>query len=235
MLFDSGEELCARLEELVKKTRQEEPKKLYQADLNRARDGLPLNALDRYYTLAYDTPASLFDYLDGGMVFVSEYANIRERAKTYLWQQQEDQKQILEDGEITRPLMDFDDTLPFVIHRACQMPSVFLDTFARANQDLTFTELLTINPIQTSFFSGELKLLREDVTPLLEQGYAVTVLAGTQKAAASLAHDLKGMGLPAEYVKDTDSIAYRKIAVIANTLSAGLEYPDLNACVITII
>ncbi len=233
VLFDSGEELCARLEELVKKTRQEEPKKLYQADLNRARDGLPLNALDRYYTLAYDTPASLFDYLDGGMVFVSEYANIRERAKTYLWQQQEDQKQILEDGEITRPLMDFDDTLPFVIHRACQMPSVFLDTFARANQDLTFTELLTINPIQTSFFSGELKLLREDVTPLLEQGYAVTVLAGTQKAAASLAHDLKGMGLPAEYVKDTDSIAYRKIAVIANTLSAGLEYPDLKVSLIT--
>jgi len=232
VLFDPAE-FCEKLSELVRKTRPEAPKASYQRDLDRVKGGLALNTLDRYYNLAYDTPASLFDYLDGGAVFVSEYVQIRERAKNYLWQQQEDLKQLLTDGEITRPLMDLNDSLGFVMNRVCEMPSVFLDTFARTNQDVRFVDMLTVNPVQSSSFSGELKLLKEDVTPLLEQGYAVVVLAGTAKAAASLAHDLKGMGLPAEYVKDSERISYKKITVMAQSLSAGFEYPEIKVNLIT--
>ncbi len=233
VLFDSNEKLCGRLEDLIKKTRQEAAKATYEKDLERVRSGLSVNALDKYYSLAYDVPASLFDYLDGGVVFVSEYGNIRERAKTYLWQEQEDLKQLLEDGEITRPLMDLDDSMGFVLNRISEMPAAFLDTFARTNQDVHFEDLLTISPIQTSSFSGELKLLKEDVTPLVEQGYAVIVLAGTQKSATALAHDLKAMNLPAEYVKDSDSVSYKKITVLASNLSGGFEYPELKVNLIT--
>ena len=59
------------------------------------------------------------------------------------------------------------------------------------------------------------------------------MLAGTAKSAAALAHDLKGVGLPAEYVKDSDKISYKKITVLASALSGGFEYPDIKVNVIT--
>ena len=54
------------------------------------------------------------------------------------------------------------------------------------------------------------------------------VLAGTPKAAANLASDLSKMGLPASYVKDLKAIQYRKVLVLAGTLSAGFEYPQIK-------
>lgn len=233
VLFDSGKELCDALSLLVKRTKNEKAKASYRADLNRAESGLSLNSCDKYMALAYETPATLFDYFPHAAVFVSEYANIKERAKTYLWQEQEDVKLLLEDGELTKQLIDFDIGMGDVLHRLTGYPCVFMDTFARTNQDIQFADLISISPVQTSSFSGELKLLREDVIPLLEQGYAVAVLAGTQKAASALAHDLKGMGLPAEYGKDSSVIAYKKIAVLASSISAGFEYPEIKVSVIT--
>lgn len=231
--YDSAEAFCTALSALVKKTRNPRAKELLGQDLAKVESGVTLNSLDKYYTLVYEKPATLFDYISGGMVCFSEYQNAKEHVKSYLWQQQEDQKQLLEDGELVKQLIDFDETMPLLLHRAQAFPTLFLDTFARSNPDVHFADLISINPIQTSFFSGELKLLQEDVSPLLRDGYAVVVLAGTQKAATSLAHDLKGMGLPAEYIRDSDAIRYQKLTVMAGSLSAGFEYPDLKVSLIT--
>ena len=70
--------------------------------------------------------------------------------------------------------------------------------------------------------------LIDALLPLLEEGYCCAVLAGTAKAAANLASDLAKMGLPASYVKDVKAIQYRKVLVLAGTLSAGFEYPQIK-------
>lgn len=225
---------CNRLSALIKKTRSEKSKELFSADLDKLQSGVWPGSLDKYYTLVYETPATLFDYLEpDAPVFFSEYQNSKERAKNFSWQEQEDIKQLLEDGEITKPLVGWTETLPFALERCGWHPTVYLDTFARVNQDVAFRDMITLTPIQTSPFSGDIKLLKEDVRPLLEQGYAVYLLAGTQKAAAALVHDLKAAGLPAENVKDTDKIACRMITVLANSLTAGFEYPEQKISVIT--
>lgn len=233
VLFDSMDDLAFKIKDLISKTKSEKAKQTFSKDLERLSAHIMLNSLDKYMALAYSKPATLFDYLDSPACFVSEYSAIKERVKTYQWQEQEDIKQLLEDGEITRPLCNFDEALPFVMLRLSENPTAFLDTFAHTNSDVKFDEMLTINPIQTSSFSGEIKLLSEDAIPLLEQGYAVIVLAGTQKAATSLAHDLKQSGLPALYIKDSTSISFKKVSVIANTLSGGFEYPEIKVNVIT--
>ena len=233
VLFNDAGEFCDSLSDLLRKIRHAQAKECIKRDIDRLQNGLSLNSLDKYYSLVYEKPATLFDYLDGGMVFVSEYQNCRERAKTYLWQEQEDQKQLLEDGELVKSLIGFNETMPAVLKRCTGRAALFLDTFARTNQDIVFADMITVNPIQTSSFHGEIRLLTEDVVPLIQQGYAVVVLAGTPKTAAALSHDLKAAGLPAEYGKDPDSIAYQKVTVLPSSLTSGFEYPELKVSVVT--
>lgn len=233
VLFNDTDELANKLKELIKKTKLEKAKEVYSEDLQRIENKITLNSLDKYISLAYEQKATLFDYFDEVICVVSEYTAIKERAKTYQWQQQEDIKQLLYDGELTKPLCEFDTTLTFALQQFSKYPTVFYDTFAHTNHDIKFKDLISIIPIQTSSFGGELKLLCEDVNPLIEQGYATIVLAGTTKAATALAKDLKQLGLDAEFINDSENIAYKKISVLANTLSSGMEYPEIKVNVIT--
>lgn len=233
ILFDSTDDLIEKLTSLVKKTKSKKAKETYSQDLERLKSGVSLNSLDKYITLAYEKPATLFDYINNPIVFLSEYSSVKERYKTYQWQQQEDIKELLEDGQITKSLINFDTTLPYVMNKIKYLTCCYIDTFARTNHDIKFEDLITINPIQTSSFSGELKLLQEDVTPLLEQGYAIVVLAGNQKSATSLAGDLRSLSLPAEYVKDSSEVEHNKLTVLASNLSSGFEYPEIKVNVIT--
>ncbi|WMJ22067.1 transcription-repair coupling factor [Paludicola sp. MB14-C6] len=233
VLFDSMDDLANKIEALIAKTKLQKAKEVFGKDLDHLRSRILLNSYDKYLCLAYDTPATIFDYLQDPICFVSEYSSMKERCKTYLWQYQEDIKLLLEEGEMSKPLCNLNQTLPYVMNRLDKIPTAYLDTFAHTNNDVKFASLLSINPIQTSSFGGELKLLCEDTAPLLEQGYAVVVLAGTSKAAMALAQDLQQLDMPAQYVTDSDQIAYNKITVVANTLSSGMEYPDIKVNIIT--
>lgn len=234
VLFDSNDHLKDQLSALIKATKSDKAKATFTKDLDQISAGISLNSVDRYLTLAYQKPGTLFDYIDDAACFIFEYSSIKERAKTYQWQQQEDLKQLLEEGEITAPLCGFEQTLPFVMQKISKHPAAFFDTFAHTNNDVKFCELITINPVQTSPMSGELKLLCEDIIPLLEQGYAVIVLAGTQKSAEALCGDLKKHNLPCLLIKQSDQhLHYKKVCVVANNLSSGLEYPEIKVNIIT--
>lgn len=233
VLFNSNEELKEKLIMLLKSCRYEKAKTCIKKDIDKLEGGIPLNSVDKYLKLAYEKGATLFDYLDEPNVFINEYSSVKERAKTYAWQQQEDIKELLEDGEVIKQLIDYDASFDFVMNRAEKCPSCFLDTFARTNSDVKFKELISINPIQTSSFSGDLKLLSEDVTQLLSEDYAVIVMAGTPKSASALASDLENLSFKAEYVKDTDNLKPGKITVIAGSISGGFEYPEIKVNLIT--
>lgn len=233
VLFDSAESLIEKLSSFIYKSKNEKVKTVLGHDLDRLKSGISLNSLDKYLSIAYETPATIFDYFESPNIFISEYASIKERCKNYLWQEQEDIKQLLEEGELTKELVNFNESLPYVLNRVKDCPSCYMDTFARTNQDVKFADLISINPIQTSGFSGELKLLSEDATELLEQDYAVIVVAGTIKAASALAGDLKALSINADYTKDTEELSYGKLTVMAGSLSSGFEYPEIRVNLIT--
>lgn len=226
--------LVENLTALEKKTRNKDAKSLFSKDIAQLKGGVIPPSYDRYLALIHETPVTLFDYFPRGIIAVSEYTSIRETAKTYLWQQQEDQKEMLENGELTKELIRFDTSLADLIRRTAAYPTVFLDTFAHTNSEMTFTELISVSPVQTSPFSGELKLLEEDVRPLLSEKYAVFLLAGTQKSADALAGDLRARGLPAS-TDQTVSLddCMGRITVLSNHLTSGFEYPEIKVSVIT--
>lgn len=235
VLMGNKEELELKLTDLISGSKNKLATDCFKRDLEQVKAGIPLNSMDKYIALCYDKPATLLDYVGDAVVFVSEYAAIKERCKNYQWQQEEDLKILLEEGELCSKLIRFEQSLIQVVSRISANPLVLLDTFTHTNRDIKVDNLISINPIQTSAMSGEIKLLCEDVAPLIEQGYAVIVLAGTKKAAEALCHDLKKQGLPAMLASENSGkLSYKKVMIAVNNLSSGFEYPEIKVNIITI-
>lgn len=233
-LFDSNEVLRQRIAQLKQKTKLPAAAEKLQIDLERLESGADLYSVDKYLPLAYQKSATLLDYFDlDTPVFVSEYVAIKERARADAWQYQEDLKILFEEGELCKGLDDFCEDFGQLIPKLQKYPVVFMDTFARGRGDFAYRAMVSVNPIQTSNFSGELKVLYEDIAPLMENGYCVAVLAGTEKAANNLAHDLQRMGLNAESVKDLKNLVMRRVYVLAGNISSGFEYPEIKFALIS--
>ena len=233
-LFNSTEELKEKINSLKEKTKIEIAKEKLQADINRLDNELELHNIDKYLPLAYNESATILDYFDlDTTVFVNEYISIKEKSKTFLWQYNEDLKILFEDGELCKGLDNYCDEFGEAQHKLSKFAQVYTDTFARGSSDIKYKDIISLNPIQTSNFSGELKILKEDLDSLLEMNYTVAVLAGTEKAGMTLADDLSKMGFNSEYVNDLNNLVPKKVFVLAGNISSGFEYPDIKFSLIS--
>jgi transcription-repair coupling factor (superfamily II helicase) len=233
-LFDSPEDLAARIREFVKRLKDKTAKEHLAHDLERLDAELELSSLDKYLPLAYEHPATLLDYFDpeNTVLAVSEFSSAIERMRSASWQYAEDLKALFEEGELCKGLDSYQEEFSAMQAKWDAYPVVYLDTFARTSGGVHAKTLVTFHPLQTSTFSGDLKLLREDLAPLLENGDCVVVLAGNEKSAANLAHDLSKTGIPAESVRDLKQLTLRHVYVMPGTLSAGFEYPEAHFALI---
>lgn len=232
VLFDSPQQLRERLSAFDQGKGKTIAAAL-QKDIDRLDSGVEPAGTDKYIGLAYERPATIFDYLTDAVVFVSEFTALKENVRAFWQQYAEDLKLLFEEGELCAGLdrfcMDFGQ-----LHSSWEkLPAVYLDTFARINQELRLKRLITVNALQTSGWSGELRLLREDLQGLLGLGYCCIVLAGTEKAAQTLAADLRRENLPADYAKDLTRFAYKRVYVLAGNLSGGFEYPEIKLALMT--
>ncbi len=233
VLAESPEVLAEIIEKKCKTLKQDSPAgELLLREAERLRAGLELSSYDKYIGAVYSKPATLLDYFETPLVFVSEYTAVKERARGFLTTHYEDIKILLEEGELCKGYDTFCVDFPQMNEILQKSRTIYLDTFAQSS-DLKLKELISASAVQTSAWGGELKLLAEDLSSLIAQGYCCAVLAGTAKSAATLAADLRKQGLPADYTKDVKDIVYRKVFVLENKLSSGFEYPEIKLAVIT--
>ncbi len=235
-IFDSNEALCEKITALLKTAKSAKAKEVLQADIDRLKAGGELVSQDKYLPLAYDTKATLLDYFDceKSLIAISEYVSIKERSKTVAWQYHEDIKLLLEQGELIKGLEGYQVELSEIMSKVQSFKCAYFDTFSRSSSDIKYKEIININPIQTSHFSGELKVLYEDLVPLLEGEYTVCIMAGTAKAGISLAEQLQNMGLDAQFAKKVDEFKKGRIYVLEGTMSSGFEYPDIHFSLMTV-
>lgn len=234
---DDADALAMRIEELasdLKGKNAAAAKQNLTADAQRLIGGGQLASFDRYVSLIYDRPSTLFDYTGGAIIFVSEMADMREKLRAAEWQINEDVKMLLSEGQLCRGLteyiMDAVDLKSLLEKQGC----VMLDTFARSAQDTPVSSLYNINALQLPVWSGGLDFLVEDLRHLLDIGMACIVLAGKEeKNAQTLAGDLVARGIPALYAPSPDIPVKKRVLVMSGGLSAGIQYPDADLAVIT--
>lgn len=213
--------------------RQAECKARLLADADKIADGLPFNG-DKYVSLLYETPATLFDYVPEALCVLSEPHAVRERAEALGFQWRQDVTDLLKEQLLCKELcaaaLDYDE----VVRRLSAQGVVLMDTFARTERDFELKETVAVNARQLPIWSGDLTVLKEDLEDLRARKMKVAVLAGAEEKNASLlAEDLTARGVPALYAKNPAELTERHVTVLCGGLSAGAEFPDAGFAVLT--
>ena len=227
VLFGSAADTAAALRSALAKEkgrRAAAMEKAMAADLAQLDAGLVPEALDKYLGLRYPKPATLLDYFDSPLLVLEEPSAIREAQKATAFRRGEELKGLYEEGLLCPGLDTLYEDMPFLLAAAQKNASLCCENFARTLPGLELTEIINAPAHARPPFSGEVAALEEDLRPLVDQGYAVDVLAGTQRAAAALAKDLVNKGFRAGTARDMVA-SPGAVAVRAGHASAGAEYP----------
>ena len=209
-------------------------KEILLREAEKLQSGMHIGSMDKYYPFIYGGVFTLFSYFDtDSLLFFSEGSKLKERMRTTLWQWGEDVRGLLSEGVLCRGLDMYSETYEFAMGRALDTTSVYLDAFARGSYDTPTETLINMTVRQLSVWGGSTQLLTEDLSAPLHNRHACVVLAGTERAAMTVAADLKAAGLPAGYFESLSTVPPGSVAVTTGTLSAGFELPNARFTLIT--
>ena len=203
------------------------------AEIEKIEGGVMPQSLDRWMPLLYPQPALIFDYVPDGVFYLCDAGNCREALKAVQVQSSEDIKLLLEEGILFKGCDRFAGDFVDLQSRAAKTSTVLLDTFARSVGDIPLRDMVNINAVQLSSWSGEFSLLLEDIRAYLQNGYCVVVFAGTKRSASAIVEDLRKEQINAA---ESDKIGERlpgAVYVIGSSMSAGMEYPALKLALIS--
>ena len=238
VLFDSDAVLLEKLRAFLPQIKGKgsvKAKAEVSGDIARLEGGVHLSCADRYLALAYDRTATLFDYTEDFLLFVSESGAVKQKAEGAQKLLHEDLKLMLEEGCLTKELCRFSLSWTDLVGVYEARGAMFADNLARGSFDLPVRDLLSVNALPGAAWDGTLSYLLEDLAPLRGKGACCVVAAGTEKSAKELAYDLETEGVPAHYYPVVPAeFSANSVNVIAGSFSSGFSYPDLNAALITL-
>ena len=236
IIFESFEQLNERLDELSKRVRGANIDKIrshlaYDSELAQA--GISLSNLDKYYSLAYEKPSYVFDYFENAVCIMSEYTSSLENIRSSLSQRREELKLLYEDGVLFKGLDLPQPDVASLAENALKMPCVFLDTFMRQNGNVHFKKLINTDCRQTAGWGGSSLALEEQLHELVDDGYSVILLAGSEKTLPIIINDLRQDGFDAVEISKESRLEAGVIYAKTGSLSAGIDYPYAKCAVIT--
>ena len=238
ILIDDKEKLADKISRkaaYLKSESSQKAKERLQKEADMLRSGLSFATYDKFISLIYDQPATLFDYFDDDeIVFISEYKNVKERDRSMEFHEKEELKALFADGVLCRGFetysLNFTQSMNLLLDHA----AIFLDTFSHSSYNTELSAAVTFNARQTSPWSGQSTALIEDLEDIGYGSMAVVILAGTEKGAENLCTLLNEKGVNARYVKELDTAERGFVTVMPGMLSAGIEYPEENFILYTL-
>ena len=193
VLFGSTEETAEALRAAVKKARGKHRtalEKATEADLSQLDSGLMPEAMDKYYGIRYPEPATLLDHLDAPLFILDEVGGIRDAQKATEFRRSEELTGLLEEGVLCPGLDVLYQTMDDLAAAAQKQSTLLCENFLRGMNEFKLKDLVNAEAFAAPNWNGDLASLREDLDPLLAQGYAITLFSGTPKGAAALTRDL---------------------------------------------
>ncbi len=188
----------------------------------------PLLAPDLYLPLAYQRLCTAVDYLPpDAFVLCCETPRILERARSYLWQVEEDTKTLLEAGKLSKGNALFTKSIEEVFHSLSEHPLAYLDAFSTTAQPLLPKAERALLVKQLPSMSLSLESSAEDLRQYRQEAYAILILTSTQRRADQLQSLLREQGLPSALDYDMHRMPKAgEIMIALGALSAGLEFSE---------
>ena len=235
VLFGSAAETAEALRSAIKKARGKHRtalEKATEADLSQLDSGLMPEAMDKYYGIRYPAPATLLDHLDAPLFILDEVGGIRDAQKATEFRRSEELTGLLEEGVLCPGLDVLYQTMDDLVIAAQNHSTLLCENFLRGMNEFKLKDLINAEAFAAPNWNGDLASLREDLDPLIAQGYAVTLFAGTPKGAAALTRDLADKGYAVSMSRDVRP-AKGILQVLPGHLTAGCTFPFAHAAVLS--
>ncbi len=237
VLYESTESLIALIEQhkaSLKGKGSVKARASLDEDIEKLRNGIRIESLDRYLPLIYGGGSTVFEHADGYMTFACETSNIKLHAQAAEKLMNEDIKAMFEEGVLSKGLEKFTLSFDEITSLYEKLHFAYLDNLPRGSFDTPVKNLVTVSARQLPPWTGQLIDLLEDVRPAVKKGYKTVVFAGTEKTAKSLADELNDEGVTSVFmpVAPADFPA-GAVCVVPGSLSFGFEYPATKALAIT--
>lgn len=233
----AGEAVCdpaaleTKLEDYLKNAKKlsDKQKAVLRNDIDALSAGVSFS-LDRYISFILEN-STVFDYIEDPLIVTSETVAVRDRLKSISFQRDEDIKSYLEEGFLSaktaKLYLDETELISFI------SKGILLDNFMPSSVPFDLKELITFDFKRNSPWSGDTRVLKEDIGYTLSVGGLAVVAAGSERAAEILNHDLTAAGFNTMYLKDIKGLPTRGIVVTVGGLSSGFEIPELKFLFIT--
>ena len=192
---------------------------------------VPVN-LDKYLAVRYPQPATLLDYFDDPLLVLEEPASLREAQRATAYRRGEELTTLLQDGVLAPGLDKLYAEPAWLWAQPARCRTICAENFARSMSDIALKEIVNAPAHALPAWAGEVAHLLEDLQPLCDGGAAVTVMAGTPRAAAGLAADLRVKGLNVT-TDENAAPAAGLVQVLPGQLSAGCSLPFAKYAVFT--
>lgn len=210
-------------------------KEMLKFDLEKLNGGIRLSNIDRYMPLIYPDAATIFDYIEQPVLFVTESFSVKDAAESYIKLFHEDIKTFFDDGIICKGLDRF--ILEFNELTAIyeDLGAIYLDNMTRGSFDTPVKSLINFNAKNITPWNGSLSVLIDDIRPVCKKkGHCTIVVAGTEKSAKALSHDLQNEGFSSMFLPSLPQECITgQVVVVPGGFSSGFEYPDIGLTVIT--
>lgn len=237
ILFDSPQVLAEKIRNFASslKGKAVKVRELLGRDVERIEAAGESMAPDKYLPLAYETPATIADYLPAdGMFFVFDSGDVAHRARDLQKLMNEELKALFEDGVLCKGLDTYTIEFSKVTALYEKFGAVYMDTFARGSFDTPVRDLVTLNCRRTSPWNGSVQALRDDLIPLLKQDYTCIIFAGTEKGARAVAQELEREAVRCTFYTDfPETLPPHSVSVFPGALSGGVEYDDIHLSITT--
>ncbi|MBO5852238.1 MAG: transcription-repair coupling factor [Clostridia bacterium] len=236
-LFPASELVCDKnaLADALKeysdtaKKLSDKQKAILRCDIEALDNGISFS-LDRY-TAFIQKGATVFDYIEESLILTSEFVAVKDRLKNLGFQRSEDIKTFLDEGYLSSKTAELyldENHLLGIIEKG-----VLLDNFVPSSVPFALKNIVSFNFKRNSVWSGDIKVLKEDIQYTLSTGGLAVVAAGSEKSAQILNEDLSRAGFNTMLLKNIKGLPTRGVVVTVGGLSSGFEVPELKFLFIT--
>ncbi|MDR0947586.1 MAG: transcription-repair coupling factor [Ruminococcus sp.] len=189
--------------------------------------------MDKYIPLAYEKPATLFDYLSRtSLVVFAEFHNIQSSASNVYSLFREDISSLIEQGELCKGLDGYLKSFDEIVSYAERFTALYMDSFLRGGGK-TFAKLINAHCGQTALWSGEISALIDDLQNFTERGYIMYLLAGSEKTVPIVVSDIQNAGINAEILTENSVLKPGTVYVTFGALSGGFDWTDAKIALIS--
>lgn len=234
ILYDNNG-LAESIENLIKKVRGKHAgavRENLESDIEKLRAGEILAHGQKYYPLVYDTPATVFDYVDG-TVFFSDYSSVMDNASGITLRHNEDIKILLEDGQLCKGLDGHILELPQIQEITEKYVCLYISNFMQGGERIDFRRLVGFEAMQTAVWSGEMKQLMEDLRDFIKRDYRIILCAGSEKTLPIICEDLQNNNIPCIICNNDTVPENTQVCLMSGSFSSGFEYPENKTVLIT--